>query len=158
MVQEASPGKERDGEDRVVELRPPGRLEMPFETAHTRLVLAQALRELDPEVAEAEAHAALAVFENLGASEDADATATLLREIEKGTPKQTSKTPNLASLSAREVEILRLVAQGLGDKEIAAKLTLSKHTVHRHMSRILTKLDLPSRAAAVAYAARHGLL
>ncbi len=61
-------------------------------------------------------------------------------------------------LSAREVEVLRLVAQGLADKEIADRLHLSPHTVHRHVSNILMKLDLPSRAAAVAQASRLGLL
>lgn len=129
------------------------RLEMPFETARTRLLLARALRELDPEVAEAEARAALAAFEYLGANGNA-AAAALLREIET----RTGTPPNLAGLSKREVEVLRLVAQGLGDKEIAARLVLSRHTVHRHVSSILAKLGLPSRAAAAAYAARHGLL
>jgi DNA-binding CsgD family transcriptional regulator len=131
------------------------RLEMPFETARTRLLLAQALRELDPEVAEAEARAALVIFENLGASEKAGA-ATLLREIETKTHKQFSKTS--AGLSRREVEVLRLVAQGMSNQDIAAQLALSKHTVHRHVSSILTKLDLRSRAAAAAYAAQHELL
>jgi DNA-binding NarL/FixJ family response regulator len=54
--------------------------------------------------------------------------------------------------------VLRLVAQGLGDKEIAERLHLSGHTVHRHVSNIRTKLSLPSRAAAVAWAAQNGLL
>lgn len=128
------------------------RLEMPFETARTRLLLAQALRELEPEIAEAEARAALAVFEKLGASDAAGATATLLREIETG------KASNPVGLSQGEVEVLRLVAEGLGDKEIAARLVLSRHTVHRHVSSILAKLGLPSRTAAATYAARHGLL
>jgi len=63
-----------------------------------------------------------------------------------------------ADLSAREVEILRLVAAGLSDGEIAERLVLSPHTVHRHVANIRTKLGLPSRAAAVAHAARIGLL
>ena len=128
--------------------------EMPFETARTRLLLAQALRELDPEVAEAAARAALAAFENLGASGNTTATATLLREIQT----KTGEPSDLAGLSKREVEVLRLVAQGLSDKEIAARLVLSRHTIHRHVSSILTKLGLPSRTAAAAYAAQHGLL
>jgi ATP/maltotriose-dependent transcriptional regulator MalT len=131
------------------------RLEMPFEAARTRLLLAQALREHEPEVAESEAHAALVIFENLGANENAGAAATLLREIETKTRKQISKT---SSLSRREVEVLCLVAQGMSNQEIADQLTLSKHTVHRHVSSILTKLELHSRAAAAAYAARHELL
>lgn len=132
-------------------------LEMSFEAARTRLLLAQALRELDPEVAEAEARAALAVFNKLGAVTDAKATTSVLREIETSTRKRIGKTPDLAGLTRREVEVLRLVAQGLSDKEIATKLVLSRHTVHRHIHSILTKLDLPSRAAAAAYAARHDL-
>lgn len=134
------------------------RLEMPFEAARTRLLLARALREPDPDVAEAEARAALAVFENLGAVPDVGSATTVLREIESMTRKQTRETPDLAGLSQREIEVLRLVAQGLTDREIAARLVLSRHTVHRHIHSILTKLDLTSRAAAAAYAARHGLL
>jgi DNA-binding CsgD family transcriptional regulator len=125
------------------------RMEMPFEAARTRSVIAEALRESEPEVAAAEASAALAVFEQLGASENIAATTTLLHEIHTG------KT---TTLSRREVEVLRLVAQGLSNQDIADRLVLSKHTVHRHVSSILAKLDLPSRAAAAAYAARHDLL
>ena len=58
----------------------------------------------------------------------------------------------------RELEVLRLVAKGLNNGEIAERLVLSPHTVHRHMANVRTKLRLPSRAAAVAYAARVGLL
>jgi pimeloyl-ACP methyl ester carboxylesterase/DNA-binding CsgD family transcriptional regulator len=61
-------------------------------------------------------------------------------------------------LSRRELEVLRLVALGLGDREIADRLVLSPHTVHRHVANIRTKLRLPSRAAAAAHAARLGLL
>ena len=61
-------------------------------------------------------------------------------------------------LSARELEVLGLVSQGLTDAEIAARLTLSSHTVHRHVSNIRTKLGVPSRAAAAAWAAQRGRL
>jgi len=61
-------------------------------------------------------------------------------------------------LSAREAEVLRLVAEGLSDADIAARLIVSPHTVHRHVANIRTKLDQPSRAAAAAYAARRGLI
>jgi DNA-binding NarL/FixJ family response regulator len=61
------------------------------------------------------------------------------------------------ALTAREREVLRLVAEGLCDREIAKRLVLSPHTVHRHVANIRTKLGRPSRAAAVAYAARHNL-
>lgn len=61
-------------------------------------------------------------------------------------------------LSAREIDVLRLVAAGLSDQEIAARLTLSAHTVHRHVANIRTKLGLPSRTAAAAHAVRSGLI
>ena len=63
-----------------------------------------------------------------------------------------------SDLSAREREVLLLVGQGLGDAEIAERLVLSPHTVHRHVANIRTKLRQPTRAAAAAYAARHGLV
>ncbi len=65
---------------------------------------------------------------------------------------------SLSELTPRELEVLRLVAQGLSDADIAERLVLSQHTVHRHVANVRTKLGLPSRAAAVAYAARAGLL
>jgi pimeloyl-ACP methyl ester carboxylesterase/DNA-binding CsgD family transcriptional regulator len=61
-------------------------------------------------------------------------------------------------LTSRETEVLALVAGGLSDREIAERLVLSPHTVHRHVANIRTKLGLPTRAAAVAAAARRGLL
>lgn len=117
-------------------------LEMPFEAARARLMLARTSR--DPEVAEAESRAAIAVFESLGA------------DAEAAVPSR--RTPAHGGLSPRETEVLRLVAEGLGDKEIAARLVISRHTVHRHVSSILAKLGLPSRTAAASYAARRGLL
>jgi pimeloyl-ACP methyl ester carboxylesterase len=63
-----------------------------------------------------------------------------------------------APLSAREAEVLRLVAEGLSDAEIAGRLIVSPHTVHRHVANIRFKLGQPSRAAAAAYAARRGLI
>jgi pimeloyl-ACP methyl ester carboxylesterase/DNA-binding CsgD family transcriptional regulator len=62
------------------------------------------------------------------------------------------------SLTGREAEVLQLVADGLSDVEIAERLVVSPHTVHRHVANIRTKLNQPSRAAAAAYAARHGLI
>ena len=64
----------------------------------------------------------------------------------------------IEELSAREREVLRLVAEGLSDADIAQRLVLSPHTVHRHVANILRKLNLHSRAAAAAYAARVGLV
>jgi pimeloyl-ACP methyl ester carboxylesterase/DNA-binding CsgD family transcriptional regulator len=67
-------------------------------------------------------------------------------------------TDVLAELSMREREVLGLVAQGLSDTQIAERLVISPHTVHRHVANILAKLRLPTRAAAAAQAARAGLL
>jgi DNA-binding NarL/FixJ family response regulator len=61
-------------------------------------------------------------------------------------------------LTAREVEVLKLVAQGLSNSAIAEQLVLSEHTVHRHVGNILTKLRLPSRAGAAVWAAQHKLV
>jgi pimeloyl-ACP methyl ester carboxylesterase/DNA-binding CsgD family transcriptional regulator len=66
--------------------------------------------------------------------------------------------PVAGPLSDREREVLRLVADGLSDGEIARRLIVSPHTVHRHVANIRTKLDQPSRAAAAAHAAREGLI
>ena len=61
-------------------------------------------------------------------------------------------------LTPRELDVLKLVAQGLSNPDIAQRLFLSEHTVHRHLANILRKLNLPSRAAAAAWGARNGLL
>ena len=68
------------------------------------------------------------------------------------------RQPGTFPLTAREVEVLRLVASGLTNKAIAAELYLSEKTVARHLSNIFAKLDLPSRAAATAYAYQHRLV
>jgi len=60
-------------------------------------------------------------------------------------------------LTDRQVEVIRLIARGLSNSEIAAMLQLSEHTVHRHIANIFHALDLSSRAAAAAYAVGHGL-
>jgi pimeloyl-ACP methyl ester carboxylesterase/DNA-binding CsgD family transcriptional regulator len=76
-------------------------------------------------------------------------------EPEPGTDRAPTEGQDLTS---RETEVLTLVASGLSDREIAERLVLSPHTVHRHVANVRTKLGLPTRAAAVAAAARRGLL
>jgi LuxR family transcriptional regulator, maltose regulon positive regulatory protein len=61
-------------------------------------------------------------------------------------------------LTPRELDVLKLVAQGMSNPDIAQRLYLSEHTVHRHLANILRKLGLSSRAAAAAWAARAGLI
>jgi DNA-binding CsgD family transcriptional regulator len=73
-------------------------------------------------------------------------------------PASEAATDALAELSAREREVLGLVAGGFSDAQIAERLVISPHTVHRHVANILAKLRLPTRAAAAAAAARAGLL
>ncbi len=62
------------------------------------------------------------------------------------------------SLTKRELEVLRLVAEGHTDREVAETLIISPRTVNRHLSNIFVKIDVPGRAAAVAYAIRQGLV
>jgi pimeloyl-ACP methyl ester carboxylesterase/DNA-binding CsgD family transcriptional regulator len=78
----------------------------------------------------------------------------------EGPPAPASVGPAdaLGELSAREREVLGLVAQGLSDPQIAERLVISPHTVHRHVANILAKLQLPTRAAAAAAAARADLV
>ena len=61
-------------------------------------------------------------------------------------------------LTPRELDVLKLVAQGLSNQDIAQRLVLSEHTVHRHLANILRKLNLSSRAAAAAWGVRAGLV
>lgn len=80
-------------------------------------------------------------------------TVTLL-----GSEVPSASPPPEPQLTERQREVLRLVAQGKTNKEIARTLGISHHTVRLHVSAMLRALDLPSRAAAASYAARHGLL
>jgi LuxR family maltose regulon positive regulatory protein len=131
----------------------------PYEAARSRLELGSALTALGRvDAAAQEARTALIILEKIGAARESDRAAGLLRQLEAAAPEHAGDTPNTAGLTRRELEILRLVAQGLSDKEAAAGLGLSEHTVHRHISNALNKLDVPSRAAAVAQAAQRGLL
>jgi DNA-binding CsgD family transcriptional regulator len=112
----------------------------PYDAAHARLLRGRALDALGrAEEAAAESQAARDALALLGAQPQAEGDRD-------------------AALTVREVEILRLVADGQSDAQIAACLFLSPHTVHRHVANIRTKLRAPSRAAAVAHATRAGLL
>jgi DNA-binding CsgD family transcriptional regulator len=124
------------------------RVECPYEVARVRLLTGRALSVLgDSGSARHELEAARDAFESLGAKPMVDETARLLEPA--GLP---------AGLTAREVEVLRLVASGRSNTQIAADLTLSEKTVARHLSNIFTKLDVGSRTAAAAYAYEHGLV
>ena len=125
---------------------------IPYRTAQTRLMLAQVLGHRDREVAGAEARTALAVFEDLGASRDADAAAALMRDL--GIKAARTGPKNTGRLTSREQEVLALLGEGLSNPEIARRLFLSRKTVEHHVARILSKLGLRGRAEAAALAAR----
>lgn len=124
-------------------------LDAPYEAARVRVLMADAcLRLADHDTAGMELDAARRVFEQLGA------TPLLARVAElSGRPK--ASTPG--GLTPREVDVLRLVATGASNREIADRLVISEKTVARHLSNIFTKLGVPSRAAATAYAYQHEL-
>jgi DNA-binding NarL/FixJ family response regulator len=124
---------------------------MPMEIARCRLELAAALATDQRERAVSEARAALGVFEELEAAHDADAAASLLRSLgaRPGPGPRTQGT-----LTRRETEVLELVGHGLSNPEISDRLYISRKTVEHHVSNILAKLGLRSRAEAAAYATR----
>jgi LuxR family transcriptional regulator, maltose regulon positive regulatory protein len=125
----------------------------PFEAAQARLELATCLIALGRvEVAEREATAARDRLLELGAGLAADRARRILASA-GGDDRNLA----LGELTAREGEVLRLLAEGLTNRQIAERLVVSEHTVHRHVTNLLRKLDLPSRTAAAAHAVRSGL-
>lgn len=131
------------------------RLDMVVEAARTRRLLAEILREDQPEVAVAEARAALRVFEDLGARTEADAVAGLLREL--GVSPARVGPRGTGTLTRRELEVLGLLGLGLTNPEISERLYISRRTVEHHVARVLSKLHLRNRAEAAAYAVREGV-
>ncbi len=123
-------------------------LRLPYDLARARVACGQALRAVgDEDAAHGELRAALAEFERLGARPDALRVAGLLR-TEGALP---------GGLTGREAEVLRLVAAGRSNREIASELVISEHTVARHLQNIFAKLDVSSRSGATAFAFEHGL-
>jgi len=94
-----------------------------------------------------------AVFDALGIEEDAAPS-----QGRAPAPPDPDAGKGAGELTRRETEVLALIANGLSDREIADRLVLSPHTVHRHVANVRTKLNLPTRAAAVAAATERGLL
>ncbi|MCW2764186.1 MAG: helix-turn-helix transcriptional regulator [Nocardioides sp.] len=122
-------------------------MDCPYESARVRVQVALALRVLgDEESATSELEAARRTFHGLGTVPAAEEAARLLAP---------GALPD--GLTAREAEVLRLVASGKSNTQIAAELVLSEKTVARHLSNIFTKLDVGSRTAAAAYAFEHQL-
>ncbi|MFI5623051.1 LuxR C-terminal-related transcriptional regulator [Nocardioides sp. NPDC051685] len=124
------------------------RAEATYERSQARLLTGRALAEVgDTESSRRELEAARTVFRQIGARPAADSADSLLAP---------ASLP--AGLTAREAEVLRLVASGRSNAQIAADLVLSEKTVARHLSNIFTKLDVRSRTAATAFAFEHGVV
>jgi len=124
-------------------------LEAPYEVARTRELIGLACRALgDDEAASLELDAARATFEGLRATPDVARMAALTAPA--------GASPH--GLTARELEVLRLVAAGRSNREIAAQLVISEHTVARHLQNIFAKLDVTSRTAAASFAFEHQLV
>jgi DNA-binding CsgD family transcriptional regulator/tetratricopeptide (TPR) repeat protein len=130
------------------------RVGAPYLGARIRLVVARAFKALgDEDGAALELDAAKKVFVELGAAPDVAAAEALSAPARP----EAGRGRGAHGLSARELEVLLLVASGKTNKVIARELFVSEKTVDRHVSNILAKLDVPSRAAATAWACRHGL-
>jgi DNA-binding NarL/FixJ family response regulator len=124
-------------------------LQAPYEAARVRFLMALAYRKLgDEENALLELNEVRQAFKRLGATAEVSRVDLLLKDTAKGT----------GPLTQREVQVLKLVASGMTNREIADKLFISEKTVARHLSNIFTKLDLSSRTAATAYAYDHKLV
>lgn len=124
-------------------------LGMPYEAARARLLIALTCRAIgDEDAANVELDAACAEFVRLGAEHDL----ARARDLFAAGPER-----GASPLTEREREVLRWVTSGRTNREIAAELAISEHTVARHLQNIFTKLGVSSRAAATAYALRQGL-
>jgi len=125
-------------------------LQAPYEAARVRVLVGLACRALgDEEAAVLELDAARAVFAELGAAPDLARLEALAR---------TGAASDAHRLTARELQVLRLLATGKTNHAIATDLVLAEKTVHRHVSNIFAKLGVSSRAAATAYAYQHRLV
>lgn len=111
----------------------------PFETARARAALSGA-------------------YTALGLHASAEREARLAAEIDERLRGAPAPAKRGDALTSRQLEILRYICRGMSNSEIAAELRLSDHTVKRHVANVLMRLDLPSRAAAAAFAVREGLV
>jgi DNA-binding CsgD family transcriptional regulator len=125
--------------------------DVPHERAKLNVLIGQACRALgDHDGARLEFAAARETFERLGARPDLVQLDRIVAVTDAGSETH--------GLTRREIEVLRLIAQGKANRVIAHELHLSARTVHRHVSNIFTKLDVDSRTAAVAYGIRHRIV
>jgi DNA-binding CsgD family transcriptional regulator len=132
-----------------------GALQFPLEEARARLALAEVQAAAGSPLALSTARAARDGFERLGARRDADQAAALLREL--GASGRTAARGDRDELTLREREVLRLLAAGLSNAEIAERLVIAPKTAEHHVGRVLAKLGVRSRAEAAAHAVRMGI-
>jgi ATP/maltotriose-dependent transcriptional regulator MalT len=136
----------------------------PYLAARVRVLLGRACGQLgDHDGARLEHAAARAIFERLGAAHDlaeldALARATSVPPVPSQEPSGEGAPTTAHGLSARELEVLRLLTTGKTNKAIGQALFVSEKTVDRHVSNIFAKLEVRTRAAATAYAYEHGLV
>jgi DNA-binding NarL/FixJ family response regulator len=124
-------------------------LDAPYDAARARVLVAEACRALgDDDTATLELDAAARAFADLGAAPD-------LAQMRSSTPRPAAAT---YGLTPRQLEVLRLIAAGKSNREIAAALVISEHTVARHVQNIFAALRVSSRTAAGAFAFEHDLV
>jgi DNA-binding CsgD family transcriptional regulator len=127
-----------------------------LEVARARLELASVLNQAGRvEAATAEVQRAVTQLSKIAARLELTRAERQLEEIRGYAPAETTDT---GGLTRRELDVLRLIAKGLSNQRVGDQLFISEHTVHRHVANTLSKLGVPSRSAAVAEAARRGLL
>jgi DNA-binding CsgD family transcriptional regulator len=127
----------------------------PLEEAQARLALASVQADSGSPLALSSARAARDALERLGARRDADQAAALLRDL--GASGRTAVRGERDELTAREREVLDLIVAGLSNAQIAERLVIAPKTAEHHVSRVLGKLGVRSRAEAAAHAVREGL-
>jgi ATP/maltotriose-dependent transcriptional regulator MalT len=131
----------------------------PFEAACARIDLASVMDRLGrADAALAETDRALAELERLDARLVLTTVRAMRDHLTVARHPAAAASRDQSGLTPREMDVLRLISSGLSNQAIAERLHISEHTVHRHVANTLSKLDVPSRSAAVAHAAKLGLL
>jgi ATP/maltotriose-dependent transcriptional regulator MalT len=136
------------------------KIKSPYESAQTGILLADVLVKMNKFAqAEGEIDTAMTKFKELGAEKDFDKAKAILKNLYKGKADENSK--NNYEFTGRELEVLRLIADGKNNEEIAGKLFLSVRTVEKHLTNIYSKVGVSgksARAYVASYAIKHKLI
>ena len=131
------------------------KLKLPYEASRSRIILFEVLKKLNKTAqAEAELNTAMTEFKELGAEKDFDKAKNLLKNLSKDKTYESNK--DLREFTGRELEVLRLIAQGKNNEETAEKLFLSVRTVEKHLTNIYSKMGVSGKSAR-AYAASYAI-